>query len=40
MFYKDSKHPLVTLERGSYFGDISFIFQIINKYRMIPNQGQ
>lgn len=40
MFYKDSKHPLVILEKGSYFGDISFIFQIINKYRLVPNQGQ
>jgi hypothetical protein len=28
------------LEKGSYFGDISFIFRTINKYNLIPTQGQ
>jgi signal-transduction protein with cAMP-binding, CBS, and nucleotidyltransferase domain len=26
MYYKDSEYSIVTLEEGSYFGDISFIF--------------
>ena len=26
VFYKDRKHKLVTLETGSYFGDISLLF--------------
>ena len=32
-------HNLVALEAGSYFGDISFIFQLKNQYKYIarPN---
>lgn len=30
--YKYAKHPLVILEQGSYFGEISFLFKIRNLY--------
>lgn len=36
MFWRNTPHHLVTFEVGSYFGDISFIFQIRNQYRYIP----
>jgi len=26
MYYKDSIHPLLMFDKGSYFGDISYIF--------------
>jgi len=26
MYYKDSTHPLLMFDKGSYFGDISYIF--------------
>ena len=32
MYYKDSNHPLIMFDRGSYFGDISYIFQVRNQY--------
>jgi len=32
MYYKDSIHPLLMFDRGSYFGDISYIFQVRNQY--------
>lgn len=37
IFYKnESAHALLILEDGSYFGDISFIFQVINQYKYKP----
>lgn len=30
VYYKEIAHALVIFEEGSYFGDISFIFQVIN----------
>ena len=36
MYYKHHDCPLVTLENGSYFGDISCIFRIKNQYSFIP----
>lgn len=32
VYYKEIAHALVIFEEGSYFGDISFIFQVINQY--------
>jgi len=39
VYYKDNVNSLLTFEEGSYFGDISFIYQIINRYRFIPKSG-
>lgn len=35
VYSKDSSNSLLTFEPGSYFGEISFIFKIINQYRFI-----
>ena len=37
--HKEMEQPFVTLSTGSYFGEISFIFQVRNQYKFIPKQG-
>jgi hypothetical protein len=37
VYCKDvNEHALLIFEDGSYFGDISFIFQVINQYKYKP----
>ena len=33
VYYKDMPHKLLHLEEGSYFGDISLLFQVENNFR-------
>ena len=38
VYYQDNESALFYLETGSYFGDISLIFNTINQYRFDVNQ--
>jgi len=40
MCYMENKVPLVVLEAGTYFGEISYLFQTKNKYNFVPHPGQ
>lgn len=40
VYYKDESHALVNLDEGSYFGEVSFIFQVLNMYTYMPISGQ
>ena len=33
MFYKNSPHPILIYEDGSYFGDVSYLNQVRNFYK-------
>ena len=39
VYYKDSPHILLMFSYGSYFGDVSFIFQVRNQYHYIARPG-
>ena len=36
VFHMDSKDSLVHFKEGSYFGEVSYIFKVRNKYSFIP----
>ena len=36
VYYKDTQYGLINLDEGSYFGEISLIFQVLNHYKYIP----
>ena len=38
VYINKTKHQLVALDPGSYFGDISFIFQVKNQYHYIAKR--
>ena len=35
VLHMDDEHPIVNLCTGSYFGDVSYIFKLINKYKYV-----
>ena len=40
VYYKDIPHKLLSLEQGSYFGDISLIFRVQNNFRYCSSYEQ